>query len=89
MIAACTPVPPAEPDPPVHGGAGKPCNAAAAQSLAGRTATAELGAEALRLSGARTLRWIRPGDMVTMDYREDRLNVELDAQNRVKALRCG
>ena len=86
---ACAPVPPAEEQVPVHGGTGRLCDASRAQSLLGRQATGDLGAEALRLSGAGTLRWIPPGAMVTMDYREDRLNIELDAQNRVTRIRCG
>jgi len=65
------------------------CHAEAAAALAGRTATAELGAEALRLSGARRLRWVRPGDMVTMDFSPQRLNVHLDAQGRVERFACG
>ena len=91
MTMACAPVPPAEPGQeeqiPVRGGGS--CDAERAQGLVGRAATAELGAEALRLSGAATLRWIPPGAMVTMDYREDRLNIELDGQNRVTRVRCG
>ena len=92
MTMACAPVPPTEPveeQIPVHGGTGQACNAGRAQSLVGREATSELGAEALRLTGAGALRWIPPGAMVTMDYREDRLNIELDARNRVTRLRCG
>ncbi len=64
----------------------------ATQSLAGlvgRAATTELGAEAMRSANARTIRWIRPGDAVTMDYRTDRLNIDLDAANRVTGFRCG
>jgi hypothetical protein len=88
MACAATP---AEPEQvPVHGGSGGvACQAARGQALVGREATAALGAEALRLTGSRTLRWLRPGDIVTMDYREDRLNIEIDAGNRVRALRCG
>jgi hypothetical protein len=91
MSAACSTVPaePAPEDVPVHGGTAGACNAGRGQSLVGRQPTTELGAEALRLTGARALRWIRPGDAVTMDYREDRLNIELDANGRVRALRCG
>ena len=88
MTMACTTVPPEEEDVPQHGG-GATCNAAPVQDLIGRTASQELGQEAVRRSGAQVLRWIPPGGMVTMDYRPDRLNIELDAQNRVTALRCG
>ena len=73
--------------PPMGGESG--CDAAAANGLVGQAATAELGAEALRLTGARAIRWIQPGQAVTMDYRADRLNIKLDAQNRVEGITCG
>ena len=92
LTGACAAVPP-PPEPnqevPVHGETGQVCDASKAAKLIGRQATAELGAEAIRLSGAGRMRWLRPGDMVTMDFREDRLNIELDPNNRVKAVRCG
>lgn len=90
IMSGCAPVPPqppAEVEPRVFGEGN--CNAAPAQRLIGRAATTELGAEALRLTGATALRWIPPGSAVTMDYRTDRLNIELDAQNRVTRIRCG
>ncbi len=65
------------------------CEAPNARGLIGQPASAALGAQALQLTGARAIRWIRPGDAVTMDYRDDRLNIELDAAGRVKMLRCG
>ena len=65
------------------------CRAEAAAALVGRPGTAALGGEALRLTGARRLRWIRPGDMVTMDYSPERLNVHLDGEGRVERLACG
>ena len=77
----------AEPEVPVKGEGS--CDAGKAQSLVGRDRSESLGAEAMRLSGAETIRWIRPGDMVTMDYREDRLNLHLDARGRVTKVRCG
>ena len=70
-------------------GANGACTTEGLQELAGQPATSELGAEAMRRSGARALRWIRPGDAVTMDYRQDRLNVRLDAENRVEGFDCG
>ena len=57
--------------------------------LVGQPATQRLGTEALRLSNSRTIRWIRPGDAVTMDYRLDRLNILLDASNVVTSFNCG
>ena len=65
------------------------CDAGAGSALVGRAATAALGAEAFRLTGARRLRWIRPGDVVTMDYSPQRLNVHLDAEGKVERLACG
>lgn len=65
------------------------CDAGRAQGLVGQAATQALGAEAVRAAGARTLRWIAPGQAVTMDYRTDRLNLHLDAQNRVTRVACG
>jgi hypothetical protein len=94
MTAACmSPAesgPPEEAPVPVHGSTpGYKCDAGKAQGLVGQAGTQEIGARALQLSGARSIRWIRPGDVVTMDYREDRLNIELDERGRVKAVRCG
>jgi hypothetical protein len=85
-MSACAAAPAAEAV-PVHG-AGQ-CDAAKAKGLVGKARSKTLGAEALRLTGARTLRWIGPDTMVTMDYREDRLNLHLDARNRVTRINCG
>jgi len=65
------------------------CSTDGLGNLVGRERTSELGAEALRRSGARQLRWIRPGDAVTMDYQEDRLNIYVDARGRVERFQCG
>jgi len=65
------------------------CDAAAARNLVGREATVELGEEALRLTGARRLRSIRPGMMVTMDYSPDRLNIYVGPDDRVERFACG
>jgi hypothetical protein len=72
---------------PVRGGGS--CDASKAQKLIGRARSARLGAEALRLSGATALRWIPPGAMVTMDYRENRINLRLDTRSKVIKADCG
>lgn len=92
MTMACTT--PSEdgavgPAPPAAEGSDGHCNAEGLNDLIGRPRSDQLGAEAQRRSGARTLRWINPGDAVTMDFREDRLNITLDAQSRVEGLSCG
>jgi hypothetical protein len=35
------------------------------------------------------IRPIKPGDVVTMDYRADRLNVEIGVDGRIRLFRCG
>ena len=34
-------------------------------------------------------RAINPGDMVTQDFRPDRLNIEIGEDGRIKQFRCG
>ena len=91
MTMACASVPPEGTDenPREVGMTDTPCNAEGLGDLVGRPATQELGAEAMRRSRSKMVRWIRPGDAVTMDFRQDRLNIRLDAQNRVESFNCG
>jgi hypothetical protein len=90
MTSACTTPTDSKPSPPEHGATpGQRCDDTKAQGLVGQAGTQDLGARALALTGAARLRWIRPGDAVTMDYRTDRLNIHLDARGRVERLSCG
>ena len=84
-LAGCATAPPAPPSPSLTG----QCRVDGLGDLVGRPADAALGAEAMRRSGAARLRWIRPGDMVTMDYSDQRLNVHLDPEGRVERFACG
>lgn len=54
----------------------------------GQPATAELGQRIKAESGARTLRWLPKGTIITMEYRSDRVNVRLDENNRVESVHC-
>lgn len=65
------------------------CDAEAAQSLLGQTATQELGNRALALTGARVFRWGPPDSMQTMDYRQDRVTVHYDREMKVTRIACG
>jgi len=55
----------------------------------GQPYTDALGEDARQASGANSLRRIEPGQAVTLDFREDRLNIELDANGTVTRVRCG
>ncbi|HVF84121.1 MAG TPA: I78 family peptidase inhibitor [Sphingomicrobium sp.] len=84
-LASCATVPAQE---PVAVGPGE-CRNEGLDRFTGQAATAELGAELLRVSGAKALQWIPQGTMVTMEFRADRLRVSLDANSRVERARCG
>lgn len=65
-----------------------PCKAEAAQGLVGKEKPTD--AEAMRLTGSKTVRQIQPGDMVTQDFREDRVTIETDpATGLVTRATCG
>ena len=90
LIAACSTVSPAEPEIPVRGEtSGHACRNSELDRFVGREATSGLAAELRRASGAKTVRWVRPGMMVTMDYRNDRLTVRVNERNRVVSANCG
>lgn len=86
-LAACmqerppesTPTPPAE----------AMCIADSVQSLVGQTATADVGAQLIKGSGATTLRWVPPRTAVTMDFRPDRLTVSYDDALKIDRISCG
>ena len=40
-------------------------------------------------TGSKGVRVIKPGQAVTMDYREDRVNIDVDDKGRVTNVRCG
>lgn len=65
------------------------CNAATARDLVGQKATADLGAELQRRTGAKHLRWVPPRSAVTMDYRADRLTVGYDDTYTIVRISCG
>lgn len=85
VLSACATAP-ADPATDV---AGTACDAARAQFAVGQMFDPALGEKARVAAGARTVRDYGPGQPVTMDYRFDRLNIERDADGRVKAVSCG
>jgi hypothetical protein len=75
-------------EPPVDGG-GYVCRSDGLGQFVGQPATQALGADMLRTSGARILRWVGHGMAVTMDFSPQRLTVQLTPDNRVERANCG
>lgn len=80
-------------DTPPELGIGTPgtsaCNAEPVQSFVGQRADQAVGAAILKASGARTLRWGPPNSAWTMDFREDRVNVQYDERLIIERITCG
>jgi Peptidase inhibitor I78 family len=73
------PAPPVTPDP-----AADTCNMAQYASLVGKPST-----DAGVPPASATVRIIKPGDQVTMDFSATRLNIEVGADGTITAVRCG
>jgi hypothetical protein len=86
--AAATPTP-SDPPPvtaanPVPNPAEDACNKAAYAAIIGTTEKDPSVPPA-----SPKVRRIHPGDQVTMDFRADRLNIDIDAKGKITGLRCG
>jgi hypothetical protein len=82
-LTACAPVA------PLPGVPTGECSTNGLGSLVGRPATLALVDRARRRAGASMARVLGPGQIVTMEYRNGRLNVNVDGKNRVKSFTCG
>ena len=65
------------------------CHNEALGQFTGQPASQELGARILQASGARTIRWVPKGGVVTMEFSAGRITVLLDGSNRVERANCG
>jgi hypothetical protein len=87
LLSACSTAPA---EPPVRGETpGHECQSAGLERFAGQPATSEIGSEILRVSKAATIRWVQPGQMITMEHRADRVTVWLAAGNKIERVNCG
>lgn len=86
VLAGCVQPPQAAPvaSAPLGG-----CQADAARFAIGYTSTDALADEVRRRSGASTVRVLRPGDVTTMEFNAERVNVVVGEDSRVSAVRCG
>jgi hypothetical protein len=83
-LAACATMPPPGPPPLADS-----CNAEAASWAMGHAVGDDI-VERIRVeTGSRSVRVIRPGQAVTMDYRGDRVNIKLNERDAIVGVSCG
>ena len=64
------------------------CDTGSLGRLVGRPFSPEAAREAQELSGARMVRSLAPESIPTMDFRYDRLNIQVDAAGVIAAFSC-
>lgn len=65
------------------------CDAEQAQFAVGKQASIELLTQVRSRSGSLDARILGPNDMVTLEYRSERVNVNTDAAGKVVRVNCG
>ncbi len=65
------------------------CDSSAAEFTIGKKASPELLEQARTRSGAQNARILQPEDMVTLEYRSDRLNLNTDGNLVITRVNCG
>ena len=65
------------------------CHNEVLSRFTGQPASQALGERILRESGARTIRWVPKGSVVTMEFSPERVTVLLDGNNNVERASCG
>ena len=83
-LAACEPGPAPPSGPPLPPPDADSCGAATHADLVGQDVTA---LERVLILGQ--VRVIRPGDTITLDFRPERINFEIDAEDRIARIFCG
>lgn len=74
----------AQPQAPAH-----VCAAEPAEALVGERYRRHVPTRAKQLSGARTVRVVKPGEITTEEFREDRLTLRIDHRRLITSVRCG
>ena len=86
-LPACAGTPPrhSDPMPPSR----MACNADAAQWAIGQQATADVVARVRSDSHSRVVRMLHPGQMVTMEFSAERVDIRVDEHDAILAVTCG
>ncbi|MGN2412584.1 I78 family peptidase inhibitor [Pseudomonas syringae] len=80
---------PAKADAPASSAISGRCDAALAQFAIGKPASIELLQQVRTRTGSQDARILGPDDMVTLEYRSERVNVNTDASGKVARINCG
>ncbi|MGF6393364.1 I78 family peptidase inhibitor [Pseudomonas plecoglossicida] len=65
------------------------CEASGADFAIGKPGSADLLEQARKASGSQMARILKPHDVVTLEYRSERLNLNVDEQGVVTRVNCG
>ncbi len=89
MLAGCSSTSESAKDPVVAEAGHGRCEAKAAEFAIGKKASPELLEQARTRAGAQNARFLKPDDMITLEYRSDRLNLNTDNNLVVTRASCG
>lgn len=85
-LAGCVSTPEEVTSPPVAG----TCTVPANHQFIGQVLNAEVQQKISQATGAQTIRVFTPErSMGTTDYRQERLNIHIDEQERIQSMSCG
>ncbi|CAK9888584.1 MULTISPECIES: I78 family peptidase inhibitor [Pseudomonas] len=65
------------------------CQASGAEFTIGKPATPELLEQARKASGSQLARVLKPHDVMTLEYRSERLNLNADEKGVITRVNCG
>src|SRR3546814_16134772 len=83
LLASCATASPPIPEPTGN------CDASKGQFAVNQSYTVELAASVQESTGSRAMRVTRPGQAVTLAFPQDRVNVELDENDKIVRVKCG
>jgi hypothetical protein len=78
-----------QPGPQTRSGTDSPCGVDKVRRFMNVLLTQPVEAQIAQAAGQRPIRYIHPGDRVTMDFVAERLDVHLGPDGKIVNLRCG
>lgn len=68
---------------------GKSCDGQPVQNLVGKTFSDSIAGDVKSGSSSDTVRVLKPGQVMTLEYNPSRVNIIVDGQGKISAIRCG